>query len=349
MKLVAIGGGNGLSQILLGVRHDFTERTAIVAVTDTGRSTGIARTLAAIPAPGDLRNTLATLASDPNAIYARLLQHRFHSNEIPALEGMAFGNLLLGALAQVTGDFAQAVELVSELVQTTAQVLPVSVINTNLCAELEDGQIMHHELEVRGLNKPPIHRLFLADPSAPVYPPAIEAITRADIIVIGPGSFFTSVLATLLFDGMAEALKRSTARVVFISNTTTQPGQTDGFCALNHVQWIQEVVGPGIIDDVIINRNNNLAPDLIAQYASEGLHLLQPDDHEIASIAATGIRPLVGNYVQSTEQKRTLWNKQDTIRHDPALIGQTLRRIVKKNGTESPGNTSRPTTDNDGC
>jgi uncharacterized cofD-like protein len=327
-RLVGIGGGGGISQILLGAHPHFAHLTAIVGVTDTGRSTGIARALANMPAPGDLRNTLARLARDPNDLFPTLIQHRFHSEAVPSLEGMAFGNLLIAALTEVTGDFARAVEIVAELVACPHQVLPVSVIDTNLCAELEDGCIMQDELAVRGLNKAPIRRLFLANPDAVAYPPVIQALGQADVIVLGPGSFFTSVMATLLFQGVCEALQQTAATIVFICNTTTQPGQTDDFRVVDHVERLVELVGRGVIDVVLVNRSEDVSPAILEQYAADGVHLLQPDDEEIARIAALGVRPVVRDYAHVTEGRRKLWNKQDTIRHDPARVGETLWEVV---------------------
>lgn len=327
-KLVVIGGGRGVSQVVLGARPYFADLTAVVAVTDTGRSTGVARTLANMPAPGDLRNTLAALAHDPQALLPRLLEYRLRSAHIPGLDGMAFGNLLLAALTQMTGDFAGAVETVATLIGCTARVLPVSTANTHLCAELEDGRVMHNELEVRGLNKAPIRRLFLADPSAPTHPPVLEALARADMVVIGPGSLFTSVLATLLFDGLVTTLRRSRAEVIFVCNTTTQPGQTDHYRVIDHVQRVVELLGSGVLNTVLINRSEALDPEVLAQYAAEGIHLLRPTDAELADIAALGVRTLVRDYAETTSGKRALWNKQDTIRHDPTLIGLALYKLA---------------------
>jgi uncharacterized cofD-like protein len=323
-----MGGGNGTGRILLGARPYFSRLTAIVAVTDTGRSTGVARRLVGMPAPGDLRSTLATLANDQDELFVRLLEHRFRSSEVPALDGMAFGNLLIAGLTQMTGDFTQAVQIVSQQVQSQAVVLPVSSIDTNLCAELEDGRIMRHELEVRSLNKPPIRRVFLANPAAPAYPPAIEAIAQADVVVIGPGSFYTSLLATLLFDGVVDALRQTTATVVFVCNTTTQAGQTDGYRAVDHVRAIVEVLGPGVLDIVLVNRSADLNPGLLAQYAAEGIHPLTPDDEEIAEIAALGVQPQVDDLIEKTEGKRELWQKQDTLRHDLEKLERALWHIA---------------------
>jgi uncharacterized cofD-like protein len=223
IHIVAIGGGGGATQVLKAAQPFADRLTAIIAVTDTGRSTGLARAIGRIPAPGDLRATIAAFATD--TLMADLLQHRLSGAGVPQLQGMAFGNLLIAALAHVMGDFAAAVEQVSHLAGCAAQVLPVSAADTDLCAELADGTLREGELMVRGLDKPPIARLFLRD-DAPAYPPALDAIHAADLIVLGPGSLFTTVLASLLFREMGQALRAARGQVVYICNTTTQPGQT---------------------------------------------------------------------------------------------------------------------------
>src|SRR5262245_26862604 len=228
VHVAAIAGGGGATQVLKAAQSFAEKLTAIFAVTDTGRSTGLARQIGRIPAPGDLRATIAGFATDP--LIADLLQHRFDGAGVPQLEGMAFGNLLLAALAQVTGDFAAAVEQTARLAGCAADVLPIAAADAQLRAELKDGTIVEGELAVRGLNKSPIARLFLRD-ITPAYPPALDAIRSADLVVIGPGSLFTTLLVNLLFDGVAEALHAARGQVIYICNTTTQSGQTEGFTA----------------------------------------------------------------------------------------------------------------------
>ncbi len=332
-RIVAIGGGNGTSQVLMGARPYFAQRTAIVGITDTGRSTGVARSIGDMPAPGDLRNTLATLSSEPDALVVKLLQHRFQSDAVPELQGMAFGNLLIAALKEMQNDFANAIETLATLSHCQERVLPVSTVNAHLGAELDDGSIMENELAVRGLNKAPIRHVFLSPRDATAHPPAIEAITHADLVVIGPGSFFTSIMANLLFIGIIEALQCTPATVVFICNTTTQPGQTDGFNTYDHIQRLVEVVGQGTIDIALINQNASIDPSLLAQYAADGVYLVQPYQDEIDRITDLGVFPLVGDYVEPTECKRTLWNKQDTIRHNTALLGEALWKVAQNHGT----------------
>jgi uncharacterized cofD-like protein len=324
IHIAAIGGGGGATQILKAAQSFADKLTAIIAVTDTGRSTGLARQIGRIPAPGDLRATIAAFATDP--LIADLLQHRFDGAGVSQLEGMAFGNLLLAALAQVTGDFATAVEQTARLAGCAADVLPIATADAQLCAELEDGRIVEGELAVRGLNKSPIVRLFLRD-ATPAYPPALDAIRSADIVVIGPGSLFTTILVNLLFEGVAEALHAARGQVIYICNTTTQSGQTDGFTALDHVRRVVAAVGAGTLDAALLNRSQ---PDeaTIARYAAEGLHLLRPDDSEIAAIRALGVRPVVRDLTERSGERRALWNKQDTIRHDPTALQAALRGFV---------------------
>lgn len=323
--IVAIGGGGGATQVLQAARPFAGQLTAVIAVTDTGRSTGLARAIGGIPAPGDLRATIAAFATDP--LLADLLQHRLSGAGVPQLEGMAFGNLLLAALAQVTGDFAAAAAQVARWAGCAAQVLPVSAADTQLCAELADGATVEGELNVRGLGKPPIARLFLRDP-APAHPPALDAIRAADLVVLGPGSLFTTVLADLLFAGVAEALREARGRVVYICNTTTQPGQTDGYRAADHVRRIVEALGAGALDAALLNRSQP-DPQALRQYEAEGVFVLRPDDAEVAEVAALGVRPIVRDLTERAGAKRALWNKQDTIRHDPAALGAALREIIE--------------------
>lgn len=326
-RLVAIGGGGGAGHVLRGALPFFGQLTGVIAVTDTGRSTGLARAIASIPAPGDVRSTIAAVAHDPSSLLPRLLQHRLRAGALPELEGMAFGNLMLGALAQLTGDFGEAVALLGALVGTAATVLPVSAADTQLCAELADGRTVVGELHVRGLNKPPIRRLFLADERAPAYAPALEAIRRADIVAIGPGSLFTTVLATLLFDGVREALRDTPAVVVHICNTTTQPGQTDGYTVFDHVARLVELLGPGVVDAALINRSEHDEATL-TRHAAAGVHLLRPNDDELSRIAALGVQPLVRDLAEHGASDRELWNKQDTIRHDAEVIGMALHKLA---------------------
>jgi uncharacterized cofD-like protein len=212
------------------------------------------------------------------------------------------------------------------MVGCAANVLPVAVIDTQLCATLADGAIVVGELAVRGLDKPPIERLFLRE-SALAHPPALAAIQDADLVVLGPGSLFTTLLACLLFGGMAEALQASRGKVVYICNTTTQPGQTDRYSALDHVRRVVEALGPGVLNAVLLNCGRP-SPAALARYAADGVLLLQPDDAEIAAIAALGVHPIARDLVEQTDEQRILWNKQDSVRHDPTKLSAALKELV---------------------
>jgi uncharacterized cofD-like protein len=322
--IIAFGGGGGATQVLRAAQAFTNRLTAVIAVTDTGRSTGLARAIGNIPAPGDLRATIAAFAT--NQAMADLLQHRFDGQGIAALEGMAFGNLMLAAMAQTSGDFAAAVEQLAALCACSAQILPVTASNTQLCAELADGQIVTGEFAVRGLNKPPITRVFLNSP-APLNPAVAAALSHADLVILGPGSLFTTVLAVLLTDGLREALAASPAQIAYICNTTTQPGQTDRLRSVDHVRQIVGLLGPGILDTAIINQSP-YDPIAMQPYEAEGLFLLQPDQAEIAAIEELGVRAIVRELAEPIGAKRQLWNKQDTVRHNPAVLQALLRELV---------------------
>jgi uncharacterized cofD-like protein len=324
--IVALGGGNGATQVLKAAQHLAERLTAIIAVTDIGRSTGLARAIGGIPAPGDLRATIATFATDP--LIAELLQYRFSGAGIAQLEGMAFGNLLIAALARVLGDFGGAVEQVAQLAGCSATVLPIATANTDICAELADGTIVVGELNVRALNQPPIGRLFLREP-VPANPAALAAIRGADLLVIGPGSLFTSLLATLIFGGVADAVRECRGTVVYVCNTTTQPGQTDGYTARDHVARISAALGPGAVDIALINRSERDAAEL-AHHAAQGVFVLWSDDAEIAAIRALGVEPIVRDFSEPAGARRALWNKQDTLRHGTAALGDALQDLLRR-------------------
>ncbi len=326
IKAVSIGGGCGDVQVLLGLSNHLDALTGIVAVTDTGRSTGKVRALANIPAPGDIRNAIATLATN-EAFMAQLMQHRLRVPNNTTLDGVAFGNLMLAAITQMTGHFGQAVELMQNMAGVKANILPVTISSTHICAELVDGQIIEQEFNVRALGKPDIRRVYIQDPAARAYEPCIAAIRDADLITIGPGSLFTTVIACLAFEDIAAALRESSATVAYICNNTTQPGQTDGFTLYDHVFQITRYLGEGVLDYALLNSR---APSshAVRLYAADGVHVLLPTDAENARIAALGVTPVVKDLAEISDMKRDLWQKQDSIRHDPDAVAETLMSLL---------------------
>src|SRR3989441_2584892 len=227
LKVVCVGGGLGAPLVMRGLQARDCDITALIAVTDSGRSTGKIRIALDVPAPGDIRNALTVLAEgDPTLV--RLMNHRFATERSEDLNGMAFGNLLLAALTQQEGSFLRAVEEASRLLKLRGRVLPVTLYNTHLCAELADGSVVEEEVQVRRVGKAAITRIFLKDDNVTATPGSVEAIAEADLITLGPGSLYTTVAACLLVPEIARAIANAQGLVVYIANTTQQPGHTDG-------------------------------------------------------------------------------------------------------------------------
>ncbi|MBI5956246.1 MAG: YvcK family protein [Chloroflexi bacterium] len=326
-KAVCIGGGCGASQVMAGLKAYTKQITGIIAVTDSGRSTGKIRIAMNVPAPGDIRNALVT-RSDGDPVFKQLFQHRFSSEKLHELDGMAFGNLFLAALTQMTGSFELAVKEATRLLQLTGRVLPVTLYSTHLCAELADGTVVQEEFNVRALNKPPIKRVFLQHPDIEAYRDCMDALQEADLITIGPGSLYTTVIACLLVKGVAKAIVESRAVRVYVCNTTTQPGQTDGLSLSQHVSEVLNYLGSGAIDYALIN-SSSPPEDLRRKYAEDGVYLLEPHPEEVQRIQDMGITPVLADFVDATAGKRSLWEKQDSVRHVPERVAAELVKLIQ--------------------
>ncbi len=326
-KVVSIGGGLGAVQVMRGLQRHTQHLTGIIAVTDTGRSTGIVREFAQIPAPGDIRNALATLALSEDSLLTRVMQHRIVAPGDPKLDGMAFGNLFIAALTQMSDSFVLAIEQISDFLDVQANIYPVTEENTHICAELMDGTIVEQELNVRQLDKAAIKRIFVQNPEANVYAPCIDALREADLITIGPGSLFTTVIACLAFKEISQAIRDSKALKVYVCNTTTQPGQTDDYSLSDHVQQVVSYLGLGILDYVVLNASPPSA-DLLELYARERVNVLLPTPQEIHKIKTMNVKPVLADVADTQSGKRALWQKQDTIRHNPDLIAATLLDLL---------------------
>ena len=327
MKVVSIGGGLGAVQIMQGMQRHTSDLTGIIAVTDTGRSTGIVREFAQIPAPGDIRNALATLALDDDSLLSRVMQHRIVAPGDPKLDGMAFGNLFIAALTQMSDSFVTAIDQISEFLDVQADIYPVTEENTHICAELMDGTIVEQEFNVRQLDKAAIKRIFVQNPEATVYKPCVDALREADLITIGPGSLFTTIIAVLAFKDISQAIRDSRAMKVYICNTTTQPGQTDGYSLSDHVQQVISYLGIGVLDFVVLN-SSKPSPELMDLYARERVDVLLPTTHELHKILTMNVMPVEADVADTQSGKRALWQKQDTIRHNPELIASTLMELM---------------------
>lgn len=252
-KIVAIGGGTGLPILLRGLKEYTSNLTAIVTVADDGGSSGrLRRDLGVLP-PGDFRNNIAALARDED-LMTQLFQYRFGEG---GLEGHSFGNLFITALSSVTGSFEQALIESSRVLAIRGQVLPSTLSDVTLVAELREAQT-DSTRRVAGESSIPevsgtIERVFLQPDDVPAYPEAVRAILSADLIVIGPGSLFTSILPNLLVGGIVEAVRRSRALKVYVCNVATQPGETDSFSVSDHLRAIERHVGGNLFDVVLAN------------------------------------------------------------------------------------------------
>ena len=326
LRAVCVGGGLGAPTVMAGLRAFTEEITGLVAVTDSGRSTGKVRIALDVPAPGDIRNALLVLAEGDETL-RRLFGHRFATDKSEDLDGMAFGNLFLAALTQQEGSFLRAVEAASRLLGLRGKVLPVTLYNTHLCAKLADGTVVEEEVNVRAPGKAPIERIYLKDDDVAAADGAVEAIAAADLITIGPGSLYTTVCACLLVPEVARAIATSDALVVYVANTTAQPGQTDGLDLADHVAIVQDYLGGSGLDVALVNDDPPPA-HLREHYAERGLRYLEPTEEQLARIRALAVRPVTAPVIDKWSGPRELWNKQDTIRHDSRRLAEALIRLV---------------------
>lgn len=281
-KLVAIGGGTGLSTLLAGLKQLVGKNneeiwieslSAIVTVSDDGGSSGRLRDELQMLPPGDIRNCMIALSEDANLI-SRLFRYRFRGDG--ELGGHSFGNLFLAALTEVTGDFTEAIRLSSEVIASKGHIYPATLSDVRLVAELEDGSIVRGETHISA-SKVPIRRLHLEPEQCLPLPQVLKAIRVADIITVGPGSLYTSILPNLLVAQVARVIGQSTATKIFISNLMTQPGETDGYTAREHLETIRKYA-PEIHFDFVVVNNRRISEEQAQRYAAEGAYQIGIDD-----------------------------------------------------------------------
>ena len=312
LNVVTIGGGTGLSTLLRGLKHHNVGITAIVTVADDGGSTGRIREEFNMPAPGDIRSCIVALA-DAESTVGRLFQHRFEQAGSP-LHGHSFGNLFITALTQVTGSFEQAVIESGRVLAVRGRVLPSTLENVTLCAELIDGSVVRGESTISH-RQAPIKRVYL-DPDTPDgYDHALTAIINADLIVLGPGSLYTSVLPNLMVGGIAQAIRWSKGTVVYVCNVATQPGETDHFGAADHVRAIVDHIGSDVLHHVLVNSNpaasSAISPDL-----------------GVEAVLADGLEPLARR-TGFDVVARDVVNDHNPLRHDPEKLAVALLDIAR--------------------
>ncbi|MCE9557919.1 MAG: uridine diphosphate-N-acetylglucosamine-binding protein YvcK [Armatimonadetes bacterium] len=313
-KIVALGGGTGLSTLLRGLKQYSTNITAVVTVTDDGGSSGrLASELGIIP-PGDLRACLVALA-DSEKVLADLFQHRF-GREAGSLSGHSLGNLLIAGLVQrADGDYDRALGMASEVLNIRGRVVPSTLDKVGLRAVLDDDSEISGETKIVASGRR-IRRLYVEPEDCTPYADAIRAIEEADLITIGPGSVFTSVIPNLLIPGIAEAIERSEAMKVFICNVMTQPGESDSFTAAEHLVALQANIPHRVVDYVVVN-NGLPSSSTIEKYRGSNQFVVDPD---VDRLRAMGFKVVLGNFV----------NELDYVRHDPFKVAGRLSDMINK-------------------
>ena len=309
-SIVVIGGGHGLSVLLRGIKEATSNVTAIVTVADDGGSSGRLREELGIIPPGDLRNCLVALA-DTEPLMEKLFQYRFRGES--ELAGHSFGNLFIAAMNEVTGDVEQALKESSKVLAVKGQVLPASKDHVRLDAIMEDGTVVEGESNIPEVHKR-IHRVRLFPEHVQPVQSALDALTSADAIILGPGSLYTSIMPNLLVDGVAEALRKSKAVKIYICNVMTQPGETDGYTASMHAKAIIEHGGRGVIDYMLVN-STPISSDMQAFYAKKGAYPVEVDEEAINALGVGFV-------------KADIINETDVIRHDPDKLSRSVMQMV---------------------
>jgi len=347
LRVVAIGGGTGLSTLLRGLKRYVStpdrrrgisldsafmsgirlvaapplpciirDLSAIVTVTDDGGSSGRLREDLQMLPPGDVRNCMVALSEDEHLL-SQLFQYRFHQGE---LEGHSFGNLFVAALSHITGDFAQAVQMSSQILATRGRIFPATNTNVSLTARMDDGSLVEGETSITA-SKHRIVELMLNPADAKPLPETLEAIASADLITLGPGSLYTSLITNLLVGGIPEAIADSKATRVYICNLMTQANESIGLTAAQHIEKILKHAHPAgknparpIFDYALIN-TAPISPTLVEQYAREGQNPIEADLDRVRTL---GIEPITGNFV----------HEGDVLRHDYDRVAETVLALA---------------------
>jgi uncharacterized cofD-like protein len=314
-KVVAIGGGTGLSTLLRGLKRYSSNITAIVTVADDGGSTGRLRREMGIQAPGDIRSCLTALANEEKLL-TELFRYRFEKGE--GLSGHSFGNLFLTAMTAITGDFEKAIAASSNVLAVQGCVLPSTLSNMQLWAELSDGRRIEGESSISEANGQ-IVRIGCQPPNPPALPAAIKAIQEADYIIIGPGSLFTSIIPNLLVPDLRQAIAQSEVPRVYVCNIMTQPGETTGYTVSDHIATLDRVTGEPLFDAVLTQRRPPSALT-VQHYAHKGSHPVFIDRDVIRR---QGRRVILANIMDEN-------GSTGVVRHDSDRLAQALMRWYKQ-------------------
>lgn len=343
LRVVAIGGGTGLSTLLRGLKqyvpvqdrrrgvrtpanrpspvpraeHLISELAAVVTVTDDGGSSGRLREDLNILPPGDIRNCMVALSEDEHLL-ARLFKYRFDQGE---LQGHSFGNLFLAALCHVTGDFAQAVHTSSQILAARGRIFPATTANVTLAARMDDGSVVRGETSITRCDRT-IVELKLDPAEVDPLPETLEAIANADLITLGPGSLYTSLITNLLVRGIPEAIAASRATRVFICNLMTQANESLGLTASQHIEKILEHSGGRQLFDYSLVNTQPISPATLVQYAREGQ---EPIANDFERIRQLGVEPVTGNFL----------HEGDVLRHDYDRVAESLLALCLSRVTTS--------------
>ena len=343
LRVVAIGGGTGLSTLLRGLKRfvspsaerlfvksgspEIADLSAVVTVSDDGGSSGRLRKELNMLPPGDIRSCIVALSED-EALLARLFQHRFVKGS--GLEGHSFGNLFLAALTSITKDFSEAVRLSSEILVTRGHIYPATTANVELEALMEDGTRVRGETKITA-SKVRIKELFLVPPDVEPLPQTLEAIARADLMTIGPGSLFTSLIPNLLVNGIPQAIASSPAIKVYICNLMTQANESIGRTAADHIQALNRHAQANIFDYALLNRAS-ISAQLKGKYALEGATQVIVDQQAIREL---GVTPVLGDYLGEGEVARHATDRIARDLLELAVQAKSNQRSSSKHHTTS--------------
>ncbi|MBE9099424.1 gluconeogenesis factor YvcK family protein [Vacuolonema iberomarrocanum] len=311
-RIVAIGGGTGLSTLLRGLKQYSTNITAIVTVADDGGSSGRLRREIGVLPPGDIRNCLAALANEEKLL-TELFQYRFQAGN--GLSGHSFGNLFLTVMTEVTGDLERAIAAISKVLAVQGQVLPSTLSDIQLWAELEDGRLIKGESNITEANGK-IVNIGCTPSHPPALPRVLEAIEKADLIIIGPGSLYTSIIPNLLVPEIVEAIARSKVPSVYVCNIMTQPGETQGYTVSDHIRAIDAATGGRPIFDVVLMQRHVPSASTLIKYSQENSH---PVYFDREAVMRQGRRAILANVME--EDAATGY-----VRHDSDRLARVLLR-----------------------
>lgn len=305
-RVVVVGGGTGLSTLLQGIKKFTKNITAVVTVTDTGGSSGRLRDELDVPPPGDLRNCLVALA-DAQPLMLKLFQYRFEDGS--GLKGHSFGNLFITALSKITGDFEQAIKESSKVLAIRGNVIPSTPEKVTLVARLKDGRTVEGETNITACRQP-VESLELKPNTCRAAQEALEAIDQADMIILGPGSLFTSVLPNLLINEICQHILSCDAMKFYVCNVMTQSGETNSFTAADHLDMLIRHTDPRIVDVCVVN-SEPIPPEMIEKYAQEQA---EPVVLDVDRIRERGLQVVAKKLIRT----------EGTVRHDPERLAHVI-------------------------